>query len=374
MENIKLQLQKIISMIKDKTGFFKNNSVVPNSADIIIKNEVINDEDVSNVENNGDSMKNEGITSNEVSIDKKEKILDINDNKTNNIFSELTSETKKIKNIDNKNLNQSGWILSIFDEYSPYFIILLINLLIWISIFYQIVLKNNVFFSIFEVDNLWDQVISAQYIVDEKSRQIKNLKLTIDEYVSRVPRKIYLQSQNYINLSDNLKKELNYYYDQNTWLLNVKNANDIEELQKVFKENESLSILSISYDKEHILNTIVGNKIYWKEVYNKLHEATNNAFKYNSILNYITYDNFSVDEVWKIFVSWMVKDPSWKVFAQLINLTKAINSHDNFYWADIFTYQKKVNSDKDLWWMESAINLSFFYTKNKINTNDNKWE
>lgn len=256
--------------------------------------------------------------------------------------------------------------LSLLNVAMPYVLIVFISISIWVYMFFEIVLdKENRYLGVFNVNNLWAQVYAAEGLLAQKERSLESLKRQIDRELVDIPSRIYYKSLNYKNLPDYLKDKLATFYNDKTWMIKVwKNVKLIEELRELFRSETLLASMKLYFEKEHVLNSVIEEKIYWKEVYKDLQEATNNTFKYNEILNYITYDNFSVDENWKISVSWLVTDPSWKVFSQLINLVNTINDHDSFNWASISTFSKTVNSNKEVWWMVSPLNLSFFYKSN----------
>ncbi len=256
--------------------------------------------------------------------------------------------------------------LNLFNSLMPYALIVFINISIWVYIFFEILLdKENIYLSIFNVNNLWAQIYSSEGSLSQKRLRLDSLKRQIDRDLVDIPWRIYYKSLNYKKLTDDIKDKLSLYYNDKTWMIKIwKNKKLTDDLRDLFKTEQSLANLKLYFEKEHVLNSIIEEKIYWKEVYKDLQEATTNTFKYNEILDYITYNNFSVDEDWKISVSWLVTDPSWKVFNQLINLVNTINDHDSFHWASIATFSKTINSNKEVWWMVSPLNLSFYYQSN----------
>ena len=273
-------------------------------------------------------------------------------------------ENKKTQVQINEKIKPLNLLLfSFVNTVLPIALIACINISIWMFVFFEINLDTeNKYLSKIDSQNLDIIIDNAKNKLKKKKDNVNTLKLSIERELVNIPDRIYYKNVDYKLLSEDIKKELLKYYHKDTWMLIVwRKPKELKSLKNLFINNKQLAGLKIYFEKEHVLNSIIEDKIYWKEVYKDLQEATNNTFRYNDILDYITYNNFSVDSKWKISVSWMVTDPSWKVFNQLISLVNTINDNDNFHWANIATFSKTLNPNKSIWWMVSPLNLSFFY-------------
>ena len=152
------------------------------------------------------------------------------------------------------------------------------------------------------------------------------------------------------------------YYDED-WNIKKISNKDRDDLAVLFNNNIELWKLKSIFIKQDVLNNLINNRIYWKSVYKDLMNVTNTIFKYNDIIKYVVYNNFSLNSEWGISVSWIVTDPSWKVFSQLFRLERAINWSEHFSWVSIDNFNKTLNPDENIWWMITSINLTFNYKK-----------
>jgi len=235
---------------------------------------------------------------------------------------------------------------------------------IWLTIFYYITMdEENRIFEKYSHTTIWLEQKKSKDALAEKEEQKEKIKKAIEGLIWWIPEIIYTDTPEFKKLSEKTQKDLFFFYSKETWILDELNEKKRSRLERFYKKNSELYSLKATFDKEHVLNDVNRNKIYWKKVYKDLKQATNNEFEYNEILNYIQYDNFSVDEKWQISVSWVLMDPAWKVFAQTIKLVKGINNNKHFEWASISTFKKSVNPDENIWWMLAPINLRFSYKK-----------
>ena len=239
-----------------------------------------------------------------------------------------------------------------------------ITLSIWFTVFYYTITdEENIIFS-----NYWQATIGSSFkeskdFLISKNKEEWEIKNNIEKLTGWVIEKIYFNTTQFKGLPPKIKEDLLYFYNKDTWKLNELDKKTLLRLERFYKNNSELYALKAVFNKEYVLNDINENKIYWKDVYKELRNATNATFKYNEILNYITYNTFSINEQSEMNISWVVMDPSWKVFEQLIKLTKTINRNSHFEWAKILHFNKTINEDENVWWMLSPINLRLSYKK-----------
>lgn len=285
-------------------------------------------------------------------------INDVNDNKFD-IWYDGSSDVILRQNPQSA-LNS---LLLKFESILSYALTLVIVLSLGSALFFSVLLSDDNW-ALWQLwkNNLWIQVVKKQEERRVKDDQIKSLQDQIATTSLDVPKKIYLKSKQYTSLPENLKTALAKYYNQKTWELAEKTDKaKIREIAQMFADNAELNSLKLVFTKEYILNSIIENRLFWKDIYRDLQEVTNKTFPYNDVLNYIYFNNFSVEQGGVINVSWTVTDPSWKVFSQLVTLKNNINEHEAFEWAEISTFQKKLNPDENVGWMQSTINLKFKY-------------
>lgn len=294
---------------------------------------------------------------------KKKKVISISDNSENALDSKNTKhEVKDLKKLFN--LEYVRPIFVILSKYAFVLLLFLISLFISFILFFNIIFdSNNYIFNFLWWETLWSKndILSA----DIKKRRASQLKIesSVKKMDWDVPSQIYIKTPYFDLLEKELKNSIFKFYSAETWKIKKISKVEKNELVILFNANPELSSLKSIFLKQDVLNSIINNRIYWKSVYKDLVDVTNNVFKYNDIINYVTYDNFSVNSDWEISVSWVVTDPSWKVFSQLFRLEKAINNSNHFNWVSIDNFNKTLNPDKNMWWMVTSINLRFNYIK-----------
>ena len=112
--------------------------------------------------------------------------------------------------------------LNLFNSLMPYALIVFINISIWVYIFFEILLdKENIYLSIFNVNNLWAQIYSSEGSLSQKRLRLDSLKRQIDRDLVDIPWRIYYKSLNYKKLTDDIKDKLSLYYNDKTWMIKI---------------------------------------------------------------------------------------------------------------------------------------------------------
>lgn len=291
---------------------------------------------------------------------KKKSSISISDN----LIDATTERDLEKKYTDFFNLDSFKDILLVLNSHIFILLLFLISLFVWIYLFFIIIFdEKNLIFSYFWWETLWS--IDNSLIVEIKNKEdaISKIESSIKKMAWDIPSKLYLNTPYFDSLSIELKNKILDFYDIKTWEIKQITKEEKNSLIILFNERSELDQLKNLFIKQDVLNSVINNRIYWKAVYKDLIDVTNTVFKYNNIINYVTYNNFSVDSEWKISVSWIVADPSWKVFSQLFRLEKAINESEHFSWVSIDNFNKTLNPDENVWWMMTSINLTFNYIK-----------
>lgn len=136
------------------------------------------------------------------------------------------------------------------------------------------------------------------------------------------------------------------------------------EIEKIKEKLKGLNQGFLDIQEKVALREVMHEKIDWLAVKRDLDEATKEAFPYNDILNYISYNSFAGNaEKKSINITGNIVDPTGRVFKLTTELIQSINNHQSFSGAQINTFTKTENQDEEVGGFMTSFALSLTYKK-----------